>query len=113
MEQLPGEPEDLLDLDLALRDELSDLTNANVELQQTVEPSWLVEQIGPMPNDHRLRDIWVKASEALYDHRTSHGIHGHADPVVPSMPPPLRALLRRSRTELGHEAHYTDLDLGG
>ncbi len=65
-----------------------------------------------MPNDDRLRDIWVDASEALYDHRANRGIHGHEDPTLPNMPTPLRALLRRSRTELGHEGHDVDLGLG-
>ncbi len=64
-----GEPEDILDLDLALRDELSDLTNTNVDLQQAVEPRWLVEQIGPMPNDESLRAVWVKRAEAIHEHR--------------------------------------------
>jgi hypothetical protein len=112
MDRLAGEPEDTLDLDLALRDELSDLTNRNVVLQQAVEPQWLVDQIGPMPNDKQLRDIWVQASEALYEHRFNRGIHKHEDPSLPNMPTSLRAVLRRSRSELGYQGRDSDLDLG-
>ena len=102
MERLPGEPEDLLDHDLALRDELSDLTIATVELRQAVEPSWLVEQLGPMPNDEWQREVWVNASEALHEHRAARGIHEHQDPTLPNVPTSLRALLRRARHELGY-----------
>ena len=108
MERLPGEPEDLLDLDLAVRDELSDLTNANVDLQRAVEPRWLVEQIGPMPNDERLRAIWVNASEALYKHHAGRGIHSYEDSTLPPMPTSLLTLLRRARHELG----YQNCDVG-
>jgi conjugative relaxase-like TrwC/TraI family protein len=112
MEQVAGEPEDMLDLDLALRDELSDLTNLNVVLQEAVEPQWLVAQIGAMPNDEQLRDLWVQTSEKLHEHRFNHGIHRHEDTSLPSMPTSLRTMLRRSREQLGHRARETDLDRG-
>ena len=112
MERVGGEPEDILDFDLALRDELSDLTNRSIELQAVVEPQWLLAEVGSMPNDERLREVWVQAAEALHDHRFNHGIHRHEDPGLPSMPTPLRALLRRSRDQLGYRSRDADLDRG-
>jgi conjugative relaxase-like TrwC/TraI family protein len=112
MELLAGEPEDILDFDLALRDELSDLTNSSVELQEVVEPQWLIAEVGTMPNDERLREVWVRASEALHDHRFNHGVHRREDATLPSMPTSLRALLRRSRDQLGHQSRDNDLDRG-
>jgi hypothetical protein len=65
-----------------------------------------------MPNDQRLRDTWVQAAEAIHEHRSNHGIHSHENPNLPNMPTSLRALLRRSRDQLGVREPDAGLDLG-
>ncbi len=101
MQHVAGEPEDILDLDLRLRDQLSDLTNTSLVLQEAVEPPWLVDQIGPMPRAGDLREIWSQAAEAIHEHRLNRGIYKEDDPRLPSMPTRLRTELRKLRADLG------------
>lgn len=81
-------------------------------LGEFVEPKWVTDQIGNMPVDAELRQVWITAAQRLNEFRMDRGITHPNVTGLGRLTPRLQTLIRSTRQRLGMPEPQIEQDLG-
>ena len=104
-------PLTIIGQDRELKQKFNRVSLKHNALGKFVEPKWVTDQIGNMPVNSELRQVWITAAQRLNEFRMDRGI---TDPDVTGlgrMTPRLQMLLRSTRRRLGMPEPQIEQDL--